>query len=112
MIRLLRRCYLALPVLWAGYSGKHLGVPWTNRRRPMLRRWQNAPNESDIEDLGVFEYLDDEAPHFVAALPPPPPRPVHDPVLAARLRLELPMLWGWLFLTCFFTDAGPWLLWG
>lgn len=68
--------------------------------------------DDDIEDLGVFEYLDDETPRFVPAPPPPPVRVVYDEVLLARLRLELPMLWVWLGLSCVFYDAGAWLIWG
>ncbi len=78
----------------------------------MPRRPTDTFEELDIEELGVFEYLDEGTARFVPAPFVPAPRLPHDPVLDSRLRVELPMLWGWLFLSCFFHEAWLWMLWG
>jgi hypothetical protein len=78
----------------------------------MPRRPYRTLDDLDIEELGVFEYLDDETRRFVAASPPPAPPSARNYMLESRLRAELPMRWGWIFLSCFFHDAWAWLLWG
>lgn len=79
----------------------------------MPRRPYRTLDDLDIEELGVFEYLDDETPRFVAAPPPPAPPPtIRNYLLESRLRAELPMLWGWIFFSCFFHDAWAWMLLG
>jgi hypothetical protein len=79
----------------------------------MPRRPYRTLDDLDIEDLGVFEYLEDDTRRFVpappAALPPPTRR---DEAMSSRLRVELPMLWVWIFLSCYFHDGWAWLLWG
>src|SRR5215204_1093114 len=72
----------------------------------MSRQSYPTSYDRDIEDLGVFEFGEDETAHFVPAPPPPPRRIVYDAALLARLRLELAMLWGWIMISCFFN--GPW----
>ena len=52
----------------------------------MGRQTHHTLDDRDIEDLGVFEYGDDETPHFVPPPPPPPRRIVYDAALLARLR--------------------------
>jgi hypothetical protein len=81
----------------------------------MLRRPDRTAGDLDIEDvgvedLGVFEYLDEATPRFVPAAAPPPRRLIAR--LDERLRLELPMLWGWILLSCFFHSGWQWLLLG
>lgn len=78
----------------------------------MPRRPYRTLDELDVEELGVFEYLDDETARFVPAPAPPVARPPLDARLDQRLRVELPMLWGWIFLSCFFRDPWTWMLWG
>lgn len=78
----------------------------------MGRQAYRTLDDQDIEDLGVFEYLDDETPHFVPAPPPPPVRVVYDAPLLARLKLELPMLWAWIMVSCFFPAPWAWIGWG
>lgn len=80
-------------------------------RRPTDNRFEEL-DEQDIEELGVFEYLDEGTARFVPAPAQPAPARPLDPILDARLRAELPMLWGWLFFSCFFHEAWFWMLWG
>jgi hypothetical protein len=78
----------------------------------MPRRSYRTLDDLDIEDLGVFEYLDDETTRFIPAPPPARPKVVYDEAVVARLQLELPVLWLWVFLSCFFYEAWPWMFWG
>ena len=76
----------------------------------MPRRPDYPLTDQDIEELGVFEYLDDETPRVQPAPAPPPRRPTA--ALDKRLQVELPMLWGWLLFSCFFHEGWAWLLLG
>jgi hypothetical protein len=76
----------------------------------MPRRPDGTLGDLEIEDLGVFEYLDDETRRFVPAAAAPPRRP--NLALDGRLRLELPMLWGWILFSCAFHAGWNWMLFG
>jgi hypothetical protein len=78
----------------------------------MPRRPYRTLDDLDIEELGVFEYLDEDTARFLPAPPTPVKAPVRNYLLESRLRLELPMLWGWIFFSCFFYQAWAWLIIG
>ena len=71
----------------------------------MPRRPYRTLDDLDIEELGVFEYLDEDTARFLPAPPTPVKAPVRNYLLESRLRLELPMLWSWIFFSCFLVSA-------